>query len=465
MIAARGVANAGINRGFQPRLQQMQVPNVPDAARNQSTNKEQTSMDLEALKEADATSVQISDFTLDCNHSVHKANSPTLMSLYRHGTWQHQATLKQYGADQNFAPAGVDVLGSGTFGFTVVAIQVETGKPCALKFMTPKHRFDSARRCQFRDEALMLHKITQAQTKESICVVPDFVGFGWADVGGGLGSPFIAMNLCAFTLARLRDGNVAKLKSDSTVAGPSQMMGWHSRALIAHKLAEGLAFLHKNGVLHADFKHDNLWWNNSAEAGVLDLGCYLDVDSNGRALSRLHKLPLRYWLPPEVAETDLHKQKGVEFVSVTSALDWFGFGAFLISHFYMVPRSAKDHSMRNVEKHILPEIFKSHLHHNLVLHHGVDIATRVYSLVSSLLHTNPLLRPKEGVTLRVLKALVDATNRKRGKKRTRGRGGEGGGVGGGRGYAPPNLPHVAGDTISTDGANSDMRDSGGAGAS
>ena len=27
------------------------------------------------------------------------------------------------------------------------------------------------------------------------------------------------------------------------------------------------------------------------------------------------------------------------------------------------------------------------------------------------------------------------------------------------------LPHVAGDTISTDGANSDMRDSGGAGAS
>ena len=127
-------------------------------------------------------------------------------------------------------------------------------------------------------------------------------------------------------------------------------------------MARAVQWMHGQQVLHTDLKHDNVWWDHAGDAGIMDLGCCVDLDHTQHSTVKTHKPPLQHWLPEEVKR----KPGGKTFVQVGPSMDWFAFGIWLVELFYLVekgqrraPNGKASFAIRKVDEEIIPDIDNS----------------------------------------------------------------------------------------------------------
>ena len=307
-------------------------------------------------------------------------------------------------------------LGSGTFGTTVIAgrgLESSTAIILAVKFLKPQCGTNINDRAMFRFEAKVLRQLTQEQQKVQKVYVPPFEGYGFCSVGEPDEerlTPFLAMQLQVTTARQVTKGAQTQLAAG---AHARQLPSWKTLLTVAAHVAEALDWLHRQQhILHGDFKSSNLWSNGRGEAGLLDLGMCKELQqleggdqpAQPTAFVRHRKPPAKYWIAPECTV----KPKGNgKHVSVAASFDWWGFGCWLVQHFYLEGIHNKDHhSIRDLEQQVWPAIHTSHMHLQLALIHA-STAQEVLSLVQLLLSRQPECRPTGE---RVVKQLTRARN-------------------------------------------------------
>jgi serine/threonine protein kinase len=292
-------------------------------------------------------------------------------------------------------------LGSGTFGTTVIAgrgLESSTAIVLAVKFLKPQCGTNIHERAMFRFEAKVLRRLTQEQQKVQKVYVPPFEGYGFCSVGEPDEerlTPFLAMQLQVTTARQVTKGAQTQLAAG---AHARQLPSWKTLLTVALQVARALDWLHRQQhILHGDFKSSNLWWNGRGDAGLLDFGMCKELrqlEGGGKQAQptadvRHRRPPAKYWIAPECTV----KPKGNRLhVSVAASFDWWGFGCWLVQHFYLEGIHNKDHSILDLERQIWPAIRKSHMHLQVASIHG-GMAEEVLSLVRLLLSTQPERRP------------------------------------------------------------------------
>ena len=335
-----------------------------------------------------------------------------LMSIFRH------SHVKETDIEDGCYGVKAFELGRGGFGITFLAWHYddEQRNVVAVKIMRAKHLTDDHERVRFRNEALRLLQLSKAQAEIGAQYLPQFQRFGFLpiEINGGrtVQVPFLTMELISFTAKHLAN-RIMKPAADMNSKKKVDMVSWKTLALIARQVARALQWLHSQHFLHTDLKHDNIWWNGKGEAGIMDVGCAVELSGaqnqpicNWTATVSTHGPVLRYWLPEEVRH---HKKAQV---LVGPSMDWFAFGVWLVEMFYMVPRYQRrsDNScpIRSVDDIIMPEIDKSIQHQALSLISS-DVAGSVRAMIYGLLRPEPRHRPIGEQVLEVLDRLVTAT--------------------------------------------------------
>jgi serine/threonine protein kinase len=327
---------------------------------------------------------------LDFNVNTHalKIRCPTLMSIFR-----HVYPKGQEAQDLGFGRITAYPLGGGAFGTTVIANLASAQKIVAIKFIKAKHACDKLERKRFRDEALLLRRLTE-QMPEGRRFLPRFEAYGlypcWPKDEGLVHLPFIAMQLVIATSKTMNSfAKAPSLKKLSEAAA---------------NVADAIHWLHNQGYLHGDLKMDNIWWDGAGMAGIMDLGCHMELmkrqgDTELTAVSRVHAKPLKYWLPEEVCmgtRNTQHKHKR-ERVRVTAAFDWFSYGTWLVKFFWGVSHQKKDHVLRD-KGAMLKAIAHSSMHRKLMLIAPAE-GVQLLSLIESLLQTKPRERPQGNIII------------------------------------------------------------------
>ncbi len=147
----------------------------------------------------------------------------------------------------------VEKIGEGGLGVVYRAEDTDLRRPVALKVLPPELVGNEERRLRFVREA----RAAAAVTHPNIATIHE-IGEARDDSGEGPSVVFIAMELVEGKT--LRDH----------IAGRSMLMKDALR--IATEMAEGLAEAHKAGVVHRDFKPDNVIVGSNGHAKILDFG-------------------------------------------------------------------------------------------------------------------------------------------------------------------------------------------------
>ncbi|MCZ6778565.1 MAG: protein kinase [Acidobacteria bacterium] len=147
----------------------------------------------------------------------------------------------------------VEKIGEGGMGVVYRAEDSDLRRPVALKVLPPELVGNEERRLRFVREA----RAAAAVTHPNIATIHE-IGEARDDSGEGPSVVFIAMELVEGKT--LRDH----------IAGRSMLMKDALR--IATEMAEGLAEAHKAGVVHRDFKPDNVIVGSNGHAKILDFG-------------------------------------------------------------------------------------------------------------------------------------------------------------------------------------------------
>ena len=147
----------------------------------------------------------------------------------------------------------VEKIGEGGMGVVYRAEDTDLRRPVALKVLPPELVGNEERRLRFVREA----RAAAAVTHPNIATIHE-IGEARDDSGEGPSVVFIAMELVEGKT--LRDH----------IAGRSMLMKDALR--IATEMAEGLAEAHKAGVVHRDFKPDNVIVGSNGHAKILDFG-------------------------------------------------------------------------------------------------------------------------------------------------------------------------------------------------
>ena len=358
-------------------------------------------MDADAFTNDDI--VPFEQLAFDVNTHETKHSSAQLMAAFRHQP-PPLRTHDVFGCE-------CYVLGAGSFGSTVIATRHQS--ICAVKALHPRIVHDSLQRGKFREEALLLKRLTTEQQKAGACYVPSFQGFGHVPLRIGeaiLHVPFVAMQMQAFTLRQFMKANWAKLAAGGN---STQAASWKLLSNMALGVAHALHWLHEDQhVLHGDLKSSNVWWNKGVSAGLMDFGMAkpLTKGTQGPATAsvRKHAAPLKYWLAPEcLQEQGILKGRGQHHINVSAAFDWWGFGCLLVELLYCVNVANKEnnnHEMRPWRQAIRPAILQSYNHIKLSTLNG-SLATSMLSLIESMLQQDPWRRPKGDLILQVLTKL------------------------------------------------------------
>jgi len=140
----------------------------------------------------------------------------------------------------------IEKLGEGGMGVVYKAEDTILQRTVALKFLSVSLLGDEAARSRFLREA----QAAAAVDHPSVCPV--------YEIDEAHGRMYIAM---AYLEGQSLAARIAEGPCDTSEA-----------LLICHQVAEGLAAIHKRGVVHCDIKPENVFLTNEGRAVVLDFG-------------------------------------------------------------------------------------------------------------------------------------------------------------------------------------------------
>lgn len=183
-----------------------------------------------------------------------------------------------------------DLLGSGAMSVVLRARHRALGRLVAVKFLT---RTDEEGRLRFEREARALAGLKHPRI------------IGCLDAGLEGAQPFVAMELL--------EGHTLHEVISAGPHQPLQALGY------VHQAAQGLAYLHANGVLHRDVKPANLLLTADGAVKVSDFGLARVAQAGATITQRGHAVGTPEYIAPEV----------VRGMPATAATDVYALGVVL----------------------------------------------------------------------------------------------------------------------------------------
>ena len=182
------------------------------------------------------------------------------------------------------------IVGVGGMGTVFQAVDTQTGQDVAVKVLAERYKHDAGMRARFRLEAKIGMQATHPRVVRTLGLGETDDVFGEVD--------YVVMELFE---------SIA-LHELVALGGP---LDWPTACDIACQAAEGLKFLHAQGLVHRDVKPDNLLINRKGEVKLVDFGlAYLGTslcdDEFSLAMIFGHDcLGTPDYMPPEQADDSL----------------------------------------------------------------------------------------------------------------------------------------------------------------
>ena len=152
-------------------------------------------------------------------------------------------------------------IGAGGMGEVYRAVDTKLGRPVALKVLPARFAADADRLHRFEQEA----RTTGLLNHPNILTVHD--------VGHAEGHPYL--------VSELLEGESLRERLQRGPLGAERVVG------LAAQAARGLAAAHARGVVHRDFKPDNIFITRDGRVKILDFGIAKLVQSEGQGLDQL----------------------------------------------------------------------------------------------------------------------------------------------------------------------------------
>ena len=158
----------------------------------------------------------------------------------------------------------VEQVGEGTYGQVYKARNKETGEIVALK----RVRMDNERE-GFPITAIREIKILKILNHKNIVCLKEIVTSRASEYNHGKGSIYMVMEFADHDLCGLTDAGIRFTEAQIKC--------------YMKQLLEGLAYCHKNRILHRDIKGSNLLITNEGQLKLADFGLARPFDDNNRA--------------------------------------------------------------------------------------------------------------------------------------------------------------------------------------
>ena len=167
------------------------------------------------------------------------------------------------------------LLGQGGFAWVFVGREAD-GTPVAVKVLKPRYAGDPQFESRFRNESETAAKLEH----------PNIIRI--RAVGKSGGNVYFAMDLCAESLGTLI-ANEGPLAEDEIVR-------------IARDVTNGLAFAHRQGVIHRDLKADNVLLHSDGSAVITDFGIARAISGYVASTGVNMTIGTPHYLSPEQAQ-------------------------------------------------------------------------------------------------------------------------------------------------------------------
>ncbi|WP_052371642.1 serine/threonine-protein kinase [Amycolatopsis taiwanensis] len=191
-------------------------------------------------------------------------------------------------------------LGEGGFGRVVLARHDASGTPVAIKYLFQQHLADPARLAEFRREAQVLQRVASAHISRLYEFVETPEG-------------------AAIVMEAVRGISLREvLRVDGRLAPESAL------AVLKGSLL-GLADAHRVGIVHRDYKPDNVLVGPDRESKLVDFGIAVLAGEAGTPVGTPAFMAPEQWQGgPATAATDVYAATCVFFLSVTGARPYGG---------------------------------------------------------------------------------------------------------------------------------------------
>lgn len=248
----------------------------------------------------------------------------------------------------------LDKLGQGGMGQVYKARDKETDEVVAIKFLLPDAdgKMLERLRVEAREHATLRHP--------HVVHLLDYLEYE--------GHEFLVMEF-------MDAGNLSDFLDDAPELG--QVIQAFSQ------IADGLEYIHRQGLVHRDLKPENILFNGQGQAKIADLGMVRRMDQE-RALTSFGQLvgTTRYMAPEQI----LHSE-------VTPAADLYSLGVFLFEAVVGEPPLHGDSDFALLNAHIreVPPPLRSRV---------PTAPARLEELVASLLEKSPDNRPRTALQVK-----------------------------------------------------------------
>ncbi|CAG0956629.1 eukaryotic-like serine/threonine-protein kinase [Anaerolineales bacterium] len=214
-------------------------------------------------------------------------------------------------------------LGRGGMATVYLAFDPSFNRDVAIKVLPREMLHDPQFRARFERE------IKMAAGLEHPAIVPVY------DVGEDNGQPYFVMRL-------LTGGSLAEIIAQGRIS-------FEETARIISKIAQGLTYAHKKGVVHRDLKPDNILFDENGDPFISDFGVARLAESTGSLTGSSGVIGTPAYMSPEQARGDV----------IDSRSDIYGLGVIVYQMLSGHQPYSADTPMGVVVKHItepVPEI-------------------------------------------------------------------------------------------------------------